>query len=247
MSEMASTQCPLCERSFPNAEALAEHCGGLLPEAEDEPYYCACGAMFCSPVALAGHCESTGHAPEGAEAFGGEGGGGGEYYADEGGEDEAVTIAEDGSCVCPMCGVEFTSRESLVNHCGGELPRVRDEPHWCSCGRAFCSARALVAHADALGHEAEEPYFEDGDDGDYEALSRLDDHNYRRGLSAAAKAALVEAPLEAPLEDPITKELLEKGAPAVTLPCGHAFHKPTVMQWFESSRICPVCRLEIEE
>ena len=64
--------CPLCERSFPNEAALVEHCGGLLPEPDDEPFFCSCGAFFCSPQSLAGHCDATGHAPEGAEAFGDE-------------------------------------------------------------------------------------------------------------------------------------------------------------------------------
>ena len=48
---------------------LIEHCGGFLPEPDEEPYYCSCGSTFCSPQSLAGHCETTGHAPEGAEAF----------------------------------------------------------------------------------------------------------------------------------------------------------------------------------
>ena len=243
MASMAAVACPLCAATFPSEAQLIEHCGGFLPEPDEEPYYCSCGSTFCSPQSLAGHCETTGHAPEGAEAF--EDGAYGDYGGGDG--DGAVAVAEDGSCVCPMCGAQFTSKAALVSHCGGEEPRVGEEPHWCSCGRAFCSARALVAHAEALGHEAEEPVYEDDGDGDYEALSRLDDENYKRGLSDAAKAALVERPLDAPLEDPITKDVLPAGAPAVELVCGHAFARDTLMQWFESSRICPVCRLEIEE
>ena len=243
MASVAAVACPLWEATFPSESQLIDHHGGFPPEPDEEPYYCSCGSTFCSPQSLAGHCETTGHAPEGAEAF--EDGAYGDYGGGDG--DGAVAVAEDGSCVCPMCGAQFTSKAALVSHCGGEEPRVGEEPHWCSCGRAFCSARALVAHAEALGHEAEEPVYEDDGDGDYEALSRLDDENYKRGLSAAAKAALVERPLESPLEDPITKDVLPAGAPAVELVCGHAFARDTLMQWFESSRICPVCRLEIEE
>jgi len=65
----AAVVCPLCLQGFPNEEALAEHCGGLLPEPDDEPYFCACGAGFCSPVALASHCEATGHTAEEAVQY----------------------------------------------------------------------------------------------------------------------------------------------------------------------------------
>ena len=30
----------------------------------------------------------------------------------------------------------LTNSSTLVSHCGGEEPRVGEEPHWCSCGRA---------------------------------------------------------------------------------------------------------------
>jgi hypothetical protein len=37
------------------------------------------------------------------------------------------------------------------------VPRAREEPHWCSCGRSFCSGRALDAHAAALSSVQETP------------------------------------------------------------------------------------------
>ena len=194
MASMAAVACPLCAATFPSEAQLIEHCGGFLPEPDEEPYYCSCGSTFCSPQSLAGHCETTGHAPEGAEAF--EDGAYGDYSGGDG--DGAVAVAEDGSCVCPMCGAQFTSKAALVSHCGGEEPRVGEEPHWCSCGRAFCSARALVAHAEALGHEAEEPVYEDDGDGDYEALSRLDDENYKWALGRGQGRARRAAPRVAP-------------------------------------------------
>jgi len=235
--------CPLCERSFPNEAALVEHCGGLLPEPDDEPFFCSCGAFFCSPQSLAGHCDATGHAPEGAEAFGDE-------YGDAS-DGEEVEIGEDGSCLCPMCGAEFTSRDALVSHCGGAAPRRNEAPHWCGCGRAFCSERALITHADALGHEVEPPeYADEGDDDgglDYESLGRLDDAVVKRGLSNAALAALPRSPAAAAFDDPITRERVEKGDAVVALPCGHAFVEGPLRHWFGSSRICPVCRFEVEE
>ena len=57
MSALAAAICPLCDRVFGDEAALAVHCGGMLPEADDEPYYCSCGSVFCSPVALAEHGE----------------------------------------------------------------------------------------------------------------------------------------------------------------------------------------------
>ena len=58
MTALAAVLCPLCEQAFGDEAALIEHCGGLLPEPDDEPYYCSCGAVYCSPVALATHCEA---------------------------------------------------------------------------------------------------------------------------------------------------------------------------------------------
>lgn len=247
MAANVAVVCPLCERAFGDEDALLEHCGGLLPEPEDEPYYCSCGVVFCSPVALATHCESAGHAPEGAGEYGGEY----ETYGGDGDGAEAVTPRADGSVACPICGADFPSTSALAAHGGGVAPGLGEAPHWCSCGRRFCSASALDAHATALGHEPEEAYYDDddgvgGDGGDYEALSRLDESVVTRGLSAAARAGLVDEILAAPLEDPITRETVPAGGEAVRLPCGHAFLRPPLLQWFETSRICPVCRLEIE-
>lgn len=216
----ASVLCPLCDRRFLNERALLSHCGGVLPAPADEPFYCECGAFFCSPQALQLHCASTGHVPETA-------------YDDQ------------DDLECPMCGTIFANEEALRSHCGGVLPEADDEPNWCSCGRGFCSAAALAAHAEATGHE---PEIED----DYEVLSALDENNYRRGLSEALKVSfalgerIVGAEDELP-EDPITKDRVPVGATVVPLPCGHTFEKRMLWKWFETHRTCPVCRSELEE
>lgn len=183
-----------------------------MPEADEEPYYCSCGSSFCSPQSLAAHCEATGHGPEGAE---------------DGYE-------------CPMCGALFASEAALRNHCGGALPSGDAEPKWCSCGRGFCSARALASHATATGHPAED---------DYEALSRLDENVVQRGLSTSALKRLAERRTIAQTndEDPITKEPWVIGAVVVPLPCGHVFEETMLWPWFDEHRTCPVCRLELEE
>jgi len=68
MAANVAVVCPLCERAFGDEDALLEHCGGLLPEPEDEPYYCSCGVVFCSPVALATRARS-GRRPTRASRF----------------------------------------------------------------------------------------------------------------------------------------------------------------------------------
>ena len=106
-----------------------------------------------------------------------------------------------------------------------------------------------VSWTQALGHEREEPaYYDDDPPGgaDYEALSRLDDAVVTRGLSPGALAALAEETLAAPLEDPITRDAVPAGRVVVRLACGHAFLREGLEHWFRTSRICPVCRLEIE-
>ena len=77
--------CPLCEGIFASEAALLEHCGGVLPEAEDEPFWCSCGAQFCAPQAMAEHCETSGHKPEGAY------------------DGPAVDPANSDEIICPLC------------------------------------------------------------------------------------------------------------------------------------------------
>jgi len=157
---------------------------------------------------------------------------------------------------CPRCARQFASEAALKNHCGGELPDPDDdEPHWCSCGRAFCSARALVSHYEATGHaqELDRPRDYDDDDDDdigmsHEDMLALDDDNYRRGLSDQAIAALPRRRLlpTDDVEDPITKEKLT-GPDVIALACGHVFDETMLLKWFETNRTCPVCRCELEE
>ncbi|KAJ1451225.1 hypothetical protein M885DRAFT_530107 [Pelagophyceae sp. CCMP2097] len=238
MAVFGPVLCPMCEQTFASEAVLLEHCGGLLPEEGDEAFWCSCGASFCAPQAMAAHAEATGHAPEDAEDDGFE-------DDDDDDDDGELRRTPAGEPLCPLCDVAFASEEALVAHCGGEMPRRGDDAHWCGCGRQFCSSAALLAHTRALGHEAERP----GGPETYEELQALDDDNFRRGLSDAAKAALKERPVgetEA-CEDPITKDVLTPGTQVVDLPCGHVFAKPTLYQWFEQNRTCPVCRLELEE
>ena len=120
-ASVAAVACPLWEATFPSESQLIEHRGGFPPEPDEEPYYCSCGSMFCSPQSLASHCETTGHAPEGVEAFENN------AYGDYGGgsSDGAVTVAADGPCVCPMCGAQFTSKAALVSYCGSSSSSCR--------------------------------------------------------------------------------------------------------------------------
>ena len=214
--------CPMCGLEFESESGLKSHAGGVLPSAEEEPYFCSCEARFCSPQALSAHCLSRGHRPEGD---------------DDDGEEERHE--------CPRCGRGFGSEEALAAHCGGSVPESDDdECLWCECGRAFCSPQALVAHSETTGHSQEQ------DTLDYDELTNLDHDNYRRGLSEDAIKNLNRRPLDKTRDintDPITKEPLQ-GPTVIELLCGHVFEDDTMLlKWFRTGhRTCPLCRHELE-
>jgi E3 ubiquitin-protein ligase BIG BROTHER-like protein len=84
----------------------------------------------------------------------------------------------------------------------------------------------------------------------YEQLTALGDAvgAVGRGASDAARAGVSVAAYGGREGDPciVCQHDLLPGAPAATLPCGHAYHGPCIDGWLARSKACPLCGVEVE-
>ena len=95
-------------------------------------------------------------------------------------------------------------------------------------------------------YETPSAEFMDSRSFNYDQNLLLDKNNEKRGLSKQALCNLKKRYCPINGDCSICMETYNKQY-AIYLPCDHIYHENCITKWFETSRICPICREEIEE